>query len=127
MDLLNKTFFLFFFFPFVSFSKAQMDLLVALCAQYHLNPSSHTLELVTANKSIKFKPNALIGTFNAEKVILKSKEEDKNKKKGPQMPEVCCEILKMQLLLMMSGERGQRCSLCFLLVVPGNCSDGDKL
>ncbi|KAM6934185.1 cordon-bleu protein-like 1b [Xenentodon cancila] len=68
-------------------SKAQMDLLVALCAQYHLNPSSHTLELVTANKNIKFKPNALIGTFNAEKVILKSKGEDKNKKTGPQMPE----------------------------------------
>ncbi|XP_061579558.1 cordon-bleu protein-like 1b isoform X2 [Cololabis saira] len=68
-------------------SKAQMDLLVALCAQYHLNPSSHTLELVTANKNIKFKPNALIGTFNADKVILKSKGEDKNKKTGPQMPE----------------------------------------
>lgn len=66
-----------------------MDLLVTLCAKYHLNPASHTLELVTANKnSIKLKPSALIGTLDAEKVILKTKGEDKNKKTGPQMPEV---------------------------------------
>lgn len=66
-----------------------MDLLVTLCAKYHLNPSSHTLELVTANKkNTKLKPNALIGTLDAEKIILKPKGEDKNKKTGPQMPEV---------------------------------------
>ncbi|RVE58014.1 hypothetical protein OJAV_G00205240 [Oryzias javanicus] len=69
-------------------SKPLMDLLVTLCAKYHLNPASHTLELVTANKnSIKLKPSALIGTLDAEKVILKTKGEDKNKKTGPQMPE----------------------------------------
>lgn len=69
-------------------SKPIMDLLVTLCAKYHLNPSSHTLELVTANKnSIKLKPNALIGTLDAEKILLKPKGEDKNKKTGPQMPE----------------------------------------
>ncbi|XP_054887676.1 cordon-bleu protein-like 1b isoform X2 [Poeciliopsis prolifica] len=69
-------------------SKPLMDLLVTLCAKYHLNPSSHTLELVTANRNnIKLKPNALIGTLNAEKIILKPKGEDKNKKAGPQMPE----------------------------------------
>uniref|UniRef100_M4AAY3 Cordon-bleu WH2 repeat protein like 1 n=1 Tax=Xiphophorus maculatus TaxID=8083 RepID=M4AAY3_XIPMA len=69
-------------------SKPLMDLLVTLCAKYHLNPSSHTLELVTANRNnIKLKPNALIGTLDAEKVILKPKGEDKNKKAGPQMPE----------------------------------------
>ncbi|XP_070832548.1 cordon-bleu protein-like 1b isoform X3 [Chaetodon trifascialis] len=69
-------------------SKPLMDLLVMLCAKYHLNPSSHTLELVTANrKTTKLKPNALIGTLDAEKIILKSKKEDKNKKTGPQMPE----------------------------------------
>ncbi|KAM4730966.1 cordon-bleu protein-like 1b [Anableps anableps] len=69
-------------------SKPLMDLLVTLCAQYHLNPSSHTLELVTANRNnIKLKPNALIGTLDAEKIILKPKGEDKNKKTGPQMPE----------------------------------------
>ncbi|XP_008402253.1 cordon-bleu protein-like 1b isoform X2 [Poecilia reticulata] len=69
-------------------SKPLMDLLVTLCAKYHLNPSSHTLELVTANRnSIKLKPNALIGTLDAEKIILKPKGEDKNKKTGPQMPE----------------------------------------
>lgn len=66
-----------------------MDLLVTLCAKYRLNPSSHTLELVTANKkSTKLKPNALIGTLEAEKIILKAKGEEKNKKTGPQMPEV---------------------------------------
>ncbi|XP_008299376.1 cordon-bleu protein-like 1b isoform X2 [Stegastes partitus] len=69
-------------------SKPLMDLLVTLCAKYHLNPSSHTLELVTANRNnIKLKPNALIGTLDAEKIILKPKGEDKNKKTGPQMPE----------------------------------------
>ncbi|XP_040004623.1 cordon-bleu protein-like 1b isoform X2 [Xiphias gladius] len=69
-------------------SKPLMDLLVTLCAKYHLNPSSHTLELVTANRNnIKLKPNALIGTLDAEKIILKPKGEDKNKKTSPQMPE----------------------------------------
>uniref|UniRef100_A0A3P9IA06 Cordon-bleu ubiquitin-like domain-containing protein n=1 Tax=Oryzias latipes TaxID=8090 RepID=A0A3P9IA06_ORYLA len=69
-------------------SKPLMDLLVTLCAKYHLNPASHTLELVTASKnSIKLKPSALIGTLDAEKIILKTKGEDKNKKTGPQMPE----------------------------------------
>nr|XP_046259097.1 cordon-bleu protein-like 1b isoform X2 [Scatophagus argus] len=68
-------------------SKPLMDLLVTLCAKYHLNPSSHTLELVTANrKNTKLKPNALIGTLDAEKIILKPKGEDKNKKISPQMP-----------------------------------------
>lgn len=67
-----------------------MDLLVTLCAQYHLNPSSYTLELVTTNrKNTKLKPNALIGTLDVEKILLKPKGEDKNKKTGPQMPEVC--------------------------------------
>ncbi|XP_047456227.1 cordon-bleu protein-like 1b isoform X2 [Mugil cephalus] len=69
-------------------SKALMDLLVTLCAKYHLNPSSYTLELVTANRNnIKLKPNALIGTLGAEKILIKPKGEDKNKTAGPQMPE----------------------------------------
>ncbi|XP_010774516.1 cordon-bleu protein-like 1b isoform X4 [Notothenia coriiceps] len=69
-------------------SKPIMDLLVTLCAKYHLNPSSHTLELVTAKKNnTKLKPHALVGTLDAEKIILKPKGVDKNKKTGPQMPE----------------------------------------
>ncbi|XP_017280068.1 cordon-bleu protein-like 1b isoform X2 [Kryptolebias marmoratus] len=69
-------------------SEPLMDLLVMLCAKYHLNPSSHTLELITSNRNnIKLKPNALIGTLDAEKIILKPKGEDANKKTGPQMPE----------------------------------------
>ncbi|KAM6985027.1 cordon-bleu protein-like 1b [Aplochiton taeniatus] len=70
-------------------SKPMMDLLVMLCAKYHLNPSSHTIELVTTNRNhIKFKPNALIGALEAERILLKPRGgEDKNKKTGPQMPE----------------------------------------
>ncbi|XP_072541818.1 cordon-bleu protein-like 1b isoform X2 [Salminus brasiliensis] len=70
-------------------SKPMMDLLVMLCAKYHLNPSGHTIELVSTNRNhVKFKPNALIGSLEAEKVLLKPKGmEDKNKKTGPQMPE----------------------------------------
>lgn len=72
------------------YSQPMIDLLVMLCAKYHLNPSGHTIELVSTNKNhIKFKPNALIGDLEAEKVLLKPKGmEDKNKKTGPQMPEV---------------------------------------
>lgn len=67
-----------------------MDLLVTLCAKYHLNPSGHTIELVSTNRNhIKFKPNALIGALEAEKILLKPKGmEEKTKKAGPQMPEV---------------------------------------
>lgn len=67
-----------------------IDLLVMLCAKYHLNPSGHTIELVSTNKNqVKFKPNALIGALEAEKILLRPKGmEDKNKKTGPQMPEV---------------------------------------
>uniref|UniRef100_W5MP71 Cordon-bleu WH2 repeat protein like 1 n=1 Tax=Lepisosteus oculatus TaxID=7918 RepID=W5MP71_LEPOC len=76
-------------------SKPMMDLLVALCSKYHLNPSSHTIELISTNRNqIKFKPNALIGTLNAEKIILKPKGTDeKNKKAVPQMPEATVRLV----------------------------------
>ncbi|XP_026768205.3 cordon-bleu protein-like 1b isoform X1 [Pangasianodon hypophthalmus] len=76
-------------------SKPMIDLLVMLCAKYHLNPSSHTIELVSTNKNhIKFKPNALIGALEAEKVLLKPKGmEDKNRKTGPQMPEATVRLV----------------------------------
>ncbi|XP_060786114.1 cordon-bleu protein-like 1b isoform X2 [Neoarius graeffei] len=76
-------------------SKPMIDLLVMLCAKYHLNPSGHTIELVSTNKNhIKFKPNALIGDLEAEKVLLKPKGmEDKNKKTGPQMPEATVRLV----------------------------------
>ncbi|KAL6481774.1 hypothetical protein MHYP_G00098540 [Metynnis hypsauchen] len=69
-------------------SKPMMDLLVMLCAKYHLNPSGHTIELVSTNRNhIKFKPNALIGAMQAEKVLLKPKGMEDKKNTGPQMPE----------------------------------------
>ncbi|XP_062862258.1 cordon-bleu protein-like 1b [Trichomycterus rosablanca] len=76
-------------------SEPVMDLLVMLCAKYHLNPSGYTIELVSANKKhIKFKPNSLIGALEAEKVLLKPKGmEDKNKKTGPQMPEATVRLV----------------------------------
>ncbi|XP_058248358.1 cordon-bleu protein-like 1b isoform X2 [Hemibagrus wyckioides] len=76
-------------------SKPMIDLLVMLCAKYHLNPSGHTIELVSTNKNhIKFKPNALIGALEAEKVLLKPKGmEDQNKKTGPQMPEATVRLV----------------------------------
>ncbi|TSK92860.1 Cordon-bleu protein-like 1 [Bagarius yarrelli] len=76
-------------------SKPMIDLLVMLCAKYHLNPSGHTIELVSTNKNhIKFKPSALIGALEAEKVLLKPKGmEDKNKKTGPQMPEATVRLV----------------------------------
>lgn len=65
-----------------------MDLLIFLCAQYHLNPSSYTIDLLSAEKNpIKFKPNTPIGMLEAEKVVLKPKVLDK-KKPTPIIPEV---------------------------------------
>ncbi|KFQ61986.1 Cordon-bleu protein-like 1, partial [Pelecanus crispus] len=67
--------------------KPMMDLLIFLCAQYHLNPSSYTIELVSAeNSQIKFKPNTPVGMLEVEKVVLKPKQMDK-KKPAPVMPE----------------------------------------
>uniref|UniRef100_A0A670YJQ6 Cordon-bleu WH2 repeat protein like 1 n=1 Tax=Pseudonaja textilis TaxID=8673 RepID=A0A670YJQ6_PSETE len=68
-------------------SKPMMDLLVYLCAQYHLNPSSHIIDLMSAEKKpIKFKPNTPIGMLEVDQVILKPKEMDK-KKPIPIIPE----------------------------------------
>ncbi|XP_055456397.1 cordon-bleu protein-like 1 isoform X3 [Psammomys obesus] len=68
-------------------SKPMMDLLVFLCAQYHLNPSSHTIDLLSAEETlIKFKPNTPVGMLEVEKVILKPKSLDK-KKPTPIIPE----------------------------------------
>ncbi|NWI60255.1 COBL1 protein, partial [Calyptomena viridis] len=67
--------------------KPMMDLLIFLCAQYHLNPSSYTIELVSVeNSQIKFKPNTPVGMLEVEKVILKPKQIDK-KKPAPVIPE----------------------------------------
>ncbi|XP_061464589.1 cordon-bleu protein-like 1 isoform X6 [Rhineura floridana] len=71
----------------VTGSKPMMDLLVYLCAQYHLNPASHTIDLMsTEKKQIKFKPNTPIGMLEVDKVILKPKQMDK-KKPTPVIPE----------------------------------------
>nr|XP_020846497.1 cordon-bleu protein-like 1 isoform X3 [Phascolarctos cinereus]XP_020846501.1 cordon-bleu protein-like 1 isoform X3 [Phascolarctos cinereus] len=68
-------------------SKPMMDLLIYLCAQYHLNPSSYTIDLLSVGKTpIKFKPNTPVGMLEVEKVILKPKNLDK-KKPTPVIPE----------------------------------------
>ncbi|XP_029461492.1 cordon-bleu protein-like 1 isoform X3 [Rhinatrema bivittatum] len=73
----------------VNGSKPMMDLLVFLCGQYHLNPSTYTVDLISADKSqIKFKPNTPIGMLEVEKAILKPKNVDeRNKKATPIIPE----------------------------------------
>ncbi|KAM6461171.1 cordon-bleu protein-like 1 isoform 4-T4 [Liasis olivaceus] len=71
----------------VNGSKPMMDLLVYLCAQYRLNPASHTIDLMSAEKkSIKFKPNTPIGMLEVDQVILKPKQIDR-KKPIPIIPE----------------------------------------
>ncbi|XP_078408428.1 cordon-bleu protein-like 1b [Cetorhinus maximus] len=69
-------------------STPMMDLLIFLCGKYHLNPSSHTIELVGREKNqIQFKPNTLIGTLEVEKVILRQKNVEEKKKPISMMPE----------------------------------------
>ncbi|XP_058889707.1 cordon-bleu protein-like 1 isoform X1 [Acipenser ruthenus] len=75
-------------------SKPMMDLLVVLCGKYRLNPSSHTIELLSTNRNqIKFKPNALIGELEAEKVILKPKGMNEKKKPAPVVPEATVRLV----------------------------------
>ncbi|XP_030064589.1 cordon-bleu protein-like 1 isoform X2 [Microcaecilia unicolor] len=73
----------------VNGSKPMMDLLVFLCGQYHLNPSTYTVDLISTDKSqIKFKPNTPIGMLEVERAILKPKNVDeKNKRPTPVVPE----------------------------------------
>ncbi|XP_054914947.1 cordon-bleu protein-like 1 isoform X2 [Poeciliopsis prolifica] len=74
-------------------SKPVMDLLVTLCANYHLNPSDHTVEFLSPNKNnISFKPNSPIGLLEAEKILLKPKGTEEKTKK-PYMPEATVRLL----------------------------------
>ena len=69
-------------------SKPVMDLLVTLCASYHLNPSDYTVEVVSPNKNnISFKPNSPIGSLEAERIVLKPRGAEE-KIRTPYMPEV---------------------------------------
>lgn len=59
---------------FYLYSKPVMDILVTLCAQYHLNPSDFTIELQSANRNkISFKTSSLIGAMEAQRILLKPK------------------------------------------------------
>uniref|UniRef100_A0A3P9JNZ6 Cordon-bleu WH2 repeat protein-like 1a n=1 Tax=Oryzias latipes TaxID=8090 RepID=A0A3P9JNZ6_ORYLA len=74
-------------------SKPVMDLLVTLCAGYHLNPSDYTVEFLSTNKnSISFKPNSPIGLLEAEKMVLKPKATE-GKTKRPYVPEATVRLL----------------------------------
>ncbi|XP_072536283.1 protein cordon-bleu isoform X3 [Salminus brasiliensis] len=70
--------------------KALMDLLVDLCSQYHLNPTYHTLELLSPEAHpVAFKPNALLGTLNVSCALIKERvaEERVVRKPPPKVPE----------------------------------------
>ncbi|XP_058510075.1 cordon-bleu protein-like 1 [Solea solea] len=74
-------------------SKPVMDLLVTLCASYHLNPSDYTVEVLSPNKNnIGFKPNSPIGSLEAEKIVLKPKGVEE-KIRRPYMPEATVRLL----------------------------------
>ncbi|KAM9489467.1 protein cordon-bleu isoform 3-T3 [Clarias gariepinus] len=70
--------------------KALMDVLVDLCAQYHLNPAEHTMELASVEgQPVPFKPNTVLGTLHAGSAIIKerSPEERVPRKPAPKVPE----------------------------------------
>ncbi|XP_071758662.2 uncharacterized protein LOC139914282 [Centroberyx gerrardi] len=74
-------------------SQPVMDVLVTLCASYHLNPSDYTVEVLSPNKNnIGFKPNSPIGSLEAEKIVLKPKVVEEKIRK-PYMPEATVRLL----------------------------------
>nr|XP_029516311.1 flocculation protein FLO11-like isoform X1 [Oncorhynchus nerka] len=75
-------------------SKPVMDLLVTLCAQYHLNPSDFTMEIQSANRNdISFKPSTLIGAMEPHRILLKPKGGEEKMIKRPYVPEVTVRLL----------------------------------
>ncbi|KAK9524107.1 hypothetical protein VZT92_017973 [Zoarces viviparus] len=74
-------------------SKPVMDLLVTLCASYHLNPSDYTVEVLSPNKNnIGFKPSSPIGSLEADTIVLKPKGMEE-KIRRPYMPEASVRLL----------------------------------
>ncbi|KAA0702955.1 Protein cordon-bleu [Triplophysa tibetana] len=70
--------------------KALMDLLVDLCSQYHLNPTYHTLELLSPDaQPVTFKPNALLGALDVSCALIKERvfEDKVVRKPPPKVPE----------------------------------------
>lgn len=71
--------------------KALMDLRVELCSRFNLNPALHTLELLSPEgQTLGFKPNALLGSLNVARVLVKEKgwEEKVARRPAPKVPEV---------------------------------------
>uniref|UniRef100_UPI00358EE38E protein cordon-bleu-like isoform X2 n=2 Tax=Myxine glutinosa TaxID=7769 RepID=UPI00358EE38E len=68
-------------------SMAMMDLLIYLCGRFRLSPSSHMVEPLGAHsqQTIAFQPNTLVGTLEADTVLLKAKgaPEDKARRAVP--------------------------------------------
>uniref|UniRef100_A0A8C6UX38 Cordon-bleu WH2 repeat protein n=1 Tax=Neogobius melanostomus TaxID=47308 RepID=A0A8C6UX38_9GOBI len=77
-------------------STALMDVLVELCSRYHLNPSLHTLELFTPEgHPLGFKPNALLGSLNVARVLIKEKVQEERlvRRPAPRVPEKTVRLL----------------------------------
>ncbi|XP_030227367.1 protein cordon-bleu isoform X1 [Gadus morhua] len=71
-------------------SKALMDLRVELCSRQHLNPSLHTLELLSPEGlPLAFKPNALLGSLDLARILIKEKDVRKEglRRPAPKIPE----------------------------------------
>ncbi|KAF5903995.1 protein cordon-bleu isoform X4, partial [Clarias magur] len=94
--------------------KALMDVLVDLCAQYHLNPAEHTMELASVEgQSISFKPNTVLGTLHAGSAIIneRSPEERLRRKPAPKVPE-------KTVRLVVNYHRGQKAVVRVSPLVP---------
>ncbi|KAL2084880.1 hypothetical protein ACEWY4_020398 [Coilia grayii] len=66
-----------------------MDVLVEVCARYHLNPACHTLELLSSDgQPVAFKPNGLLGSLDVACALIKERAEEKlARKPAPKVPE----------------------------------------
>ncbi|KAJ3584305.1 hypothetical protein NHX12_014801, partial [Muraenolepis orangiensis] len=74
-------------------SKPVMDVLVMLCARYRLNPSNHTVEVLTLNRNtVSFKPNSPIGSLEAHTVVLKLRGAG-DRTRRPYVPEATVRLL----------------------------------
>ncbi|XP_063055805.1 protein cordon-bleu [Engraulis encrasicolus] len=69
--------------------KALMDVLVEVCARYHLNPACHSLELQSSQgQPVAFKPNGLLGSLDVASGIIRERTEEKlARKPAPKVPE----------------------------------------
>ncbi|XP_062848717.1 protein cordon-bleu isoform X2 [Trichomycterus rosablanca] len=94
--------------------RALMDVLVDLCAQYHLNPADHTLDLASADgQPVPYKPSTIVGTLDISRVLVKERvwEERAPRRPAPKVPE-------KTVRLVVNYSRGQKAVVRVSPLVP---------